>query len=155
REQPRRQLMLALYRGGRQAEALACYREGRRLLVEELGIEPGRSLQELERAILRHDLTTEPQRETRGPVICAGAVPLELVAPLAPDGRELILLELVADPAELAARTAELERLRAALPAQARAACFTSVEPGEDLARLAAEQEAELVVADARHGAAG
>ena len=55
REEPRAQLMLALYRGGRQAEALAVYREGRTLLVEELGIEPGEKLQELERAILRQD----------------------------------------------------------------------------------------------------
>ena len=49
------QLMLALYRSGRHAEALAAYREARRLLVEELGIEPSRSLHELERAILRQD----------------------------------------------------------------------------------------------------
>src|SRR5262249_15790971 len=48
-------LMLALYRGGRQAEALEVYRETRRLLVDELGIEPGPGLQELEQAILRQD----------------------------------------------------------------------------------------------------
>src|SRR5204862_6451773 len=45
RERPRRQLMLALYRCGRQAEALARYREGRRLVVDELGIEPSTALQ--------------------------------------------------------------------------------------------------------------
>jgi WD40 repeat protein len=55
REGLRGQLMLALYRAGRQAEALVVYREGRRVLVEELGIEPGRALQELERAVLSHD----------------------------------------------------------------------------------------------------
>jgi DNA-binding SARP family transcriptional activator len=55
RERLRRALMLALYRCGRQAEALECYLDGRRLLVEELGIEPTRELQALQRAILNHD----------------------------------------------------------------------------------------------------
>jgi predicted ATPase/DNA-binding SARP family transcriptional activator/Tfp pilus assembly protein PilF len=55
RERLRREHMLALYRSGRQAEALEAYRSGRRLLVDELGIEPGAELQELERAILRQD----------------------------------------------------------------------------------------------------
>jgi DNA-binding SARP family transcriptional activator len=60
RERLRAQLMLALYRSGRQAEALAAYRDARRTLVDELGIEPGRSLRELERAILRQDPGLEP-----------------------------------------------------------------------------------------------
>jgi YVTN family beta-propeller protein len=49
------QLMLALYRGGRQAEALDIYRRLRRRLVDELGIEPGARLRELEQAILRQE----------------------------------------------------------------------------------------------------
>lgn len=55
RERMRAQLMLALYRSGRQAEALDAYREARRVLVEELGIEPAPELQRLEHAILRQD----------------------------------------------------------------------------------------------------
>jgi DNA-binding SARP family transcriptional activator len=55
RERLRAQLMLALYRAGRQADALAAYRDARRTLVDELGIEPGRQLHELEQSILRQD----------------------------------------------------------------------------------------------------
>ena len=60
RERPRRQLMLALYRSGRQAEALTVYRNTRQVLVEELGLEPSPALQELERAILRGDPAIAP-----------------------------------------------------------------------------------------------
>jgi DNA-binding SARP family transcriptional activator/tetratricopeptide (TPR) repeat protein len=56
REHLRAQLMLALYRSGRQAEALEVFQDGRHALVDQLGIEPGRSLRELERAILRQDV---------------------------------------------------------------------------------------------------
>ena len=60
------QLMLALYRSGRQADALESYRIARGRLVEELGLEPGRELQELERAILAQDPALEaPPRNTR------------------------------------------------------------------------------------------
>jgi DNA-binding SARP family transcriptional activator len=62
RERLRRQLMLALYRSGRQAEALAVYRGTRQFLVQELGVEPSRSLQDLEQAILRADAALEPVR---------------------------------------------------------------------------------------------
>jgi DNA-binding SARP family transcriptional activator len=70
RERLRGALMLALYRAGRQADALECYREGRRLLVDELGIEPSESLQHLQRRILNHDANLassgEAAREVTG-----------------------------------------------------------------------------------------
>jgi YVTN family beta-propeller protein len=69
RERLREQLMLALYRSGRQAEALEAYRRARRALVENLGLEPAERLQELERAILRHDPSLDlppPSRSRRG-----------------------------------------------------------------------------------------
>jgi hypothetical protein len=55
RETLRRQLMLALYRSGRQAEALEAYQDARSRFVEELGIEPGPDLKRLQAGILRHE----------------------------------------------------------------------------------------------------
>ena len=56
RERLRRQLMLALYGAGRQADALEAYQQARRAFVDELGIEPSPALRDLERAILRQEL---------------------------------------------------------------------------------------------------
>jgi DNA-binding SARP family transcriptional activator len=97
RERLRGQLMLALYRAGRQAEALEAYRAARRTLFAELGIEPGRALRELEQAILaqvpaldvaRRHAQPQPKRPGR-----AAASPLEGRA------EELELLEAGLDDA--------------------------------------------------------
>jgi DNA-binding SARP family transcriptional activator len=67
RERLRGQLMVALYRSGRQTDALEAYRDGRRVLSDELGLEPSPALRELERQILDHDpaLAPTPRREPR------------------------------------------------------------------------------------------
>ena len=69
RERIRAQLMLALYRAGRQADALSVYGDGRRKLVQGLGLEPGPSLRQLEQQILAHDPALDAalaaDRETR------------------------------------------------------------------------------------------
>jgi len=62
RERLLAQLVLALYRSGRQADALAAYRNGRRALVEGLGLEPGPALRELELQILHQDPALLPRR---------------------------------------------------------------------------------------------
>ena len=84
RERFRAQLMLALYRGGRQAEALEVYVDARRTFVEKLGLEPGPELQRLQQAILAHDATLEAPRRPLVPVrsgrLLAATVVLALVA---------------------------------------------------------------------------
>jgi DNA-binding SARP family transcriptional activator len=67
REGFRRQLMLALYRSGRQAEALDAYQRGRSVLVEELGIEPSAALHQLHGAILRQDASLDLSGSQRIP----------------------------------------------------------------------------------------
>jgi ABC-type transport system substrate-binding protein/DNA-binding SARP family transcriptional activator/DNA-binding beta-propeller fold protein YncE len=62
RERLRGQLMLALYRSGRQAEALETYRVGRSMLAEELAVEPGPQLKQLQLAVLSQDRALDPPR---------------------------------------------------------------------------------------------
>lgn len=106
RERFRAQLMLALYRSGRQAEGLEVYRRTRALFDDELGLVPGVELQELERAILVQDPALRPPAVDR---IEQGRPPLEGIncpfkglAPFEPDdaelffGRERLVEELLA-----------------------------------------------------------
>jgi DNA-binding SARP family transcriptional activator/streptogramin lyase len=72
RERRRAQLMLALYRAGRQAEALDLYRQGQRLLADELGLEPGEELRRLQKAILEQDESVAtPVAPAQHPVVAA------------------------------------------------------------------------------------
>ncbi|MET7400246.1 BTAD domain-containing putative transcriptional regulator [Dactylosporangium sp. NPDC005572] len=83
RERLRGQLMLALYRSGRQAEALEVYRTGRDLLIEELGLTPGDELRSLEAAILAGDgaLHDVPERDTAGRSATGAAGPPQVEHP--------------------------------------------------------------------------
>src|SRR5207248_1549919 len=132
RERPLRLLMLALYRSGRQAEALAAFRFGRQALVDRLGLEPSPVLQELERAILRHEPTLDRSPAplpARSSIVCVGTSLADLVAPLARGEKDLLLVEVPGSASELAACAARLEKARARLLTQGlavRTACFTS-----------------------------
>ncbi|WP_370964010.1 BTAD domain-containing putative transcriptional regulator [Amycolatopsis sp. cg9] len=85
RERLRGQLMLALFRSGRQAEALETYRAGRELLVEQLGLEPGDELRRLESAILSDDagLRRNPGPEAAAAPAHPPVVPFQLPADIA------------------------------------------------------------------------
>jgi DNA-binding response OmpR family regulator len=83
RERGRAQLMLALYRCGRAADALETYRDGRRALCDELGLEPGPALRELEQAVLRQD----PALDRPAPVLRPLPAGQEVEAP----GRVLVV----------------------------------------------------------------
>ena len=167
RERLRGYLMTALYRSGRQAEALDAYKDAHRSLVDELGIEPSTALQDLERAILRQEpalnlpgavpasvgeaaersILVAITHETRVEALLAVAEPLVQNPP-----RVVVLARLVSATAELRSASAWLEERRSALEARgvvARAASFTATAPGEELARLATELDVDLLLADA------
>src|SRR5215813_9428142 len=80
RERLRGQLMLALYRSGRQAEALEAYRQFRSTLMDELGLEPSSALRELQAAILRHDPVLAPGSATGGTPLARRPVTVLCVA---------------------------------------------------------------------------
>jgi DNA-binding SARP family transcriptional activator len=91
RERLRGQLMRALYRCGRQADALEVYRSGRRLFDEELGLEPDDALQRLEQAILNHDSSLEaPVAEQSQAAARRRRMPVRGEVPVPPDSVSVI-----------------------------------------------------------------
>jgi predicted ATPase/DNA-binding SARP family transcriptional activator len=101
RERLHAQLMLALYRAGRQGDALAAYRAARRVLVDELGIEPGPALQRLQASILRQDADLDPpqspSRARRGRTAAATGLPIARTRTVGRDQDVARLRELLAD----------------------------------------------------------
>jgi DNA-binding SARP family transcriptional activator/predicted ATPase len=117
-ERPRAQLMLALYRCGRQAEALELYRQTARVFADELGIQPGPELRQRERAILNHD----PALRVR--VLAEGNLP--------------------APPTPLIGRRRELEELAPVLGQQEARLVTLTGAGGTGKTRLALEVAARL-----------
>jgi DNA-binding SARP family transcriptional activator len=99
RERLRGQLMLALYRCGRQAEALEVYRAARRTLLSDLGIEPSRALHELERAILAQEPALESSTSRPATVEAVARPGRSASSPLMGREEELALLAAGLDDA--------------------------------------------------------
>ena len=153
RERMRAHLMLALYRSGRQAEALEVMREGRRLLVDELGIEPGPELRRLEQAILAHDPELAAEQPARASPAALPAPADELI------GRDAELAEIAGVLAEPGVRlltlvgTGGVGKTRLALEAARRVAgrygggaVHVDLDGLEDASLLASEAAAALGV---------
>ncbi len=150
--------MVALYRCGRQREALDAYRSLRRALVEAFGIEPTPPLQDLERRILRQDpaldsASAEPSLPPARAVLVAGEdqagleVLLRLAGPLAAiAGRELIAVQLVRAADDVAGAAARMAAWRSAAVGAVRSAAFSSTDAAADIARLQTSHDVDLVL---------
>ena len=165
RERLHGQLMLALYRSGRQAEALDVYRRLRRSLVDGLGLEPGPALQDLERAMLTQDPSLrlqQPPPARKEPIrsvliVASTDASFDSLLPVAvalasQAGRELILARPVADEGELASAASTTNARRHGLGVPARAAAFTTPDRAADVLRLTTSYDVDLVLLDAGDG---
>ena len=155
-------LMLALYRSGRQGDALEVYRRTRATLSDGFGIEPGRKLHELERAILNQDPALQLARPGRQSLHRTDSCSSFLRAtngwrPFSPwpsrlrrlPGQALLIARLLPDETSLASTAASLNLRRASLGVETRTAAFTSVDPVADAVRLASAYDVRLVLVDA------
>ena len=151
RESLQAQLMLALYRCGRQAEALTVYRQVQSILHRELGLEPTAELRRLEQAILRQ----EPRLIADGAPVPARTLVIagrrSELAPLLALGRlaaarsrsDVILIRLLESSADVGAATRDLEPLRSDA---VRVTALRSTSATHDLRRVVADQEASLLL---------
>jgi DNA-binding SARP family transcriptional activator/ABC-type branched-subunit amino acid transport system substrate-binding protein len=137
RERLRGQLMVALYRSGRQADALDAYAQGRRKL-DELGLEPSPSVEELQRAILRHD-----------EALAAPARRIAVPPALARRGRLILLAGALVLAGAAAAAAWELTRGSGAPAAAATANAVVEIDPatGDVVTRIAVARTPTSLVA--------
>jgi DNA-binding SARP family transcriptional activator len=149
------QLMIALYRSGRQADALRAYSVARHQLVDELGIEPGPALQSLQQAILRQDATLELAPAPDRSVLVVAATDegvddvIDIAEPLARrGGRRLVIARTLADEATLGEASTHLLERRARIEdrVSVQAVAFVSATPAEDIVRLSVRLEADLIL---------
>ncbi|MDQ2587490.1 AfsR/SARP family transcriptional regulator [Saccharothrix yanglingensis] len=120
RERLRSQLMLALHQAGRQGDALACYQEGRRVLLDELGLEPGPALRATHERVLRGGTRTQDVEPAPRAARTPGQLPFDI--------------------ADFTGRVAEQDRLVARLTTATGAVrvCAISGPPGAGKSTLAA-----------------
>jgi DNA-binding SARP family transcriptional activator/nucleotide-binding universal stress UspA family protein len=155
------QLMLALYRSRRQAEALEVYRKAHEVLVEDFGLEPSPELRALEHAMLTHDPALEagvpaPPARQPGAVLVVPSVEdainglLAIARPLASvPPRDLIVALLVQDEGLLGAAVEAMHGLRVAGHPPLRTAAFTTSDRATDISRLISGNDVALVVVNA------
>jgi predicted ATPase/DNA-binding SARP family transcriptional activator len=152
RERLRGQLMLALYRAGRQADALASYRAARETLAVELGLEPGTDLRELERRILRQDPSLERRAPEAGTALEHNRVPSPATATI---GREREIAEvrrlLLLQATRLVTLVGPGGVGKTRLAVESAAAVGAELADGAVLVELASLRDPELVLPSVGH----